>query len=115
MKNELAGSGARISSGAQTVEGLFEHAAELDRDCADIDLEAVDLLGRGAPAEPVLVVDDEGMQPAMGETRRGAQPAGASSDHHSIDLMSIHAQPPSMPPDWFRRAQSACLMMVTII
>jgi hypothetical protein len=55
------------------------------------------------------------MQPAMGETRRGAQPAGAGSDHDSIDLVSIHAQPPSMPPGWSRHAQSTCLMTVTII
>ena len=76
--------GADIERRADGIEGLLEDTAEFDRDGADIDGKAVDLFGRGAPAEPVLVVDDEGMEPGMGQPRRGAKPAGTGPDHDSI-------------------------------
>jgi len=50
---------------------------------ADIDLEAIDLLGGGAAADPALVVDDDRMQPGMGQPCRGAKSACAGPDHDS--------------------------------
>ena len=92
MKKELAGSGrADIERRADGVEGLLEHPAQFDRDGADIDRKAVDLLGRGASADPVLVVDDEGMKPGMGQPRGGAKPAGTGPDHDSIRTNDRHS------------------------
>ena len=82
---------ADIERRADGVEGLLEHAAEFDRDRADIDRKTVDLLGRGAAADPVLVVDDEGMEPGMGQPSGGAKPAGAGTDHDSIRPNNRHS------------------------
>ena len=82
--------GADIERRADGVEGLLEYTAEFDRDGADIDRKAVDLFGRGPSADPLLVVDDDGMKPGMGEPRRGAKPAGTGPDHDSIRTNNRH-------------------------
>ena len=82
---------ADIERRADGIEGLLEYPAQFDRDGADIDRKAVDLLGRGASADPVLVVDDEGMKSGMGKPRRGAKPAGTGPDHDSIRTNDRHS------------------------
>ena len=94
---------ADIERRADGIESLLEHTAEFDGDGADIDGEAVDLLGRGTTADPVLVIDDDGMKPGMRQPRGGAQPAGAGPDHDSIRLNDRHSTSQSalpVDPDW---------------
>ena len=80
-----------IERRADGVEGFLEHAAKFDCDRADIDRKAVDLLGRGAAADAVLVVDHEGMEPGMGQPSCGAQPASAGTDNDSIGPNNRHS------------------------
>ena len=84
--------GADIERRADGIEGLLEYPAQFDRDGADIDREAVDLLGRGASADPVLVVDDEGMKPGMGQAapRRKARRHRPRSRQHPPEQPSFH-------------------------
>ena len=83
--------GADIERRADGIEGLFEHAAQLDRNGADINGKAVNLLGRSASADPVLVIDDDCMKPGMGEPRGGAKPASTGTDHDSIRTNDRHS------------------------
>jgi len=76
MKKELAGSGVRMSSFAPTVlKSLLEDTAQFDRNGADIDRKAFDLLGRCTSANAAFVIHHNGVQSGMGESRGGTKPA----------------------------------------
>ena len=80
------------------MKGFLEHAAEFDGDGAYVHLESVDLLGRGASTDAVLIVDDNRVQAGMGQPRRGAKSAGAGSDHDSIHPLLSHRISSRGPP-----------------
>ena len=105
----LRSSDVELSSNG--IKGLLEHAAELDRDGADIDGKAVDLLGRGAAAEAAPVVHDDGMQASMGKPRGGAKPARTGTYDDRICPNNRHPTsqrvPRAVDPGW-------CLSIIPI-
>ena len=105
MKKELAGSGVRMSSGAPTVLKVSSNTPPSSIAMAPILTVKPSISSVEArPPMPVLVVDDEGMQPGMGKPRGGAKPAGAGPDHDSIRL----EQPSSHLPKSAARLIPGC-------
>ncbi len=88
---------ADIERSADRGKSLFEHAAELDRNSADIDGEAIDFLGRRPSAEAVLVVDHNGVQSGMGKSRGSAKPARTGTNDDSICLNNRHPTSQNAP------------------
>src|SRR6266850_1557540 len=84
------------------MEGLLEHPAQFERYGADIHGKSVDLFGRGPPADPTLVVDDEGMKPRMGKPRGGAKPPGAGPNHDGIHALLSHKSTSPSAAGWSR-------------
>ena len=92
MKKELAGSGVRISSGAPTVLKVSSNTPPSSIAMAPILTVKPSICSVEArPPIRLLVVDDEGMKPGMGQPSRGAKSARAGPDHDSIRPNNRHS------------------------
>ena len=65
--------------------GLLGDAADLDDDGTVVDLEPVDVIGRGATAHLVEALDHQGSIAAVRETGGGEQASGTRSDDDGVE------------------------------
>ena len=86
--------GADIERRADGIEGLLEHPAEFDRDRADIDREAVDLLGRGSSADPAPCRRRRGYEARHGTRRAAAQSPPAPAPITTASALITVIPPP---------------------
>ena len=82
---------ADVERCADLLACLLGDAADLDHDGAVVDLEAVDVVGRGAATDLVEALHDQGAIAAVGQPGGGEQAARARSDNDGIELCSVHS------------------------